>query len=299
MARKDLALAQNGDLALNVSARAAGQLRHAGLINDGQWGAIAQGGHARFSFSANDLLVSSATGFQQSARNDSSTKFEAGKQAGPDTIEHMLGGGAEGHAQMARWLAGGFEMDRAGAWRLKPQVADTLERDLTAMIAQTGWRRSLGRSAEDQSALGTDVSAGVSAGATARGGGARGPVGSASVRAGLLSSERGISSETASASIDIVNYDVRAVIAASERQSAHSPSPEHAFTSTLAREMLGDRGVRNRYLEQADSARGTADLTAPLTSIDQASLLSKGRFTDDLANGPFDGDPTWKERRDQ
>jgi len=26
-------------------------------------------------------------------------------------------------------LRGGFEMDRKGNWRLKPQVADTLERD--------------------------------------------------------------------------------------------------------------------------------------------------------------------------
>lgn len=31
-----------------------------------------------------------------------------------------------------------------GNWRLKPQVADTIQRDVQAVMAQTGWTRSLG-----------------------------------------------------------------------------------------------------------------------------------------------------------
>src|SRR5690606_33138704 len=118
---------------------------------------IANGGHARFSFAHNDLLVSSGTDFSRSARSDTSTRFEAGKQAGPDTNEHFMGGGAEGQEMLANWLRGGFEMDRKGEWRLKPQVADTLQRDVQAVMAQTGWQRSLSRSAQDQTAMGTNV----------------------------------------------------------------------------------------------------------------------------------------------
>jgi conjugal transfer mating pair stabilization protein TraG len=91
------------------------------LINRSQLGAIANGGTARFSFAHNDLLVSSSTGFERSARSDTSTRFEAGKQAGADTIEHFLGGGREGEAAIANWLKGGFEMDRSGNWRLSPR----------------------------------------------------------------------------------------------------------------------------------------------------------------------------------
>lgn len=300
MTRKDLALAQNGDLGMNVSARAAGQLHRAGLINDSQWGAIANGGHARFSFSANDLLVSSSAGYEQSARSDSSTKFEAGKQAGPDTIEQMLGGGAEGHARMAQWLKGGFEMDRQGQWRLKPQVADTLERDITAMMAQTGWQRSIARSAEDQTSMGTDINADVSAGtSTGSGHGGSSAFGSVGVGAGFQSSDRGITSENARSTVDIVNYDVRNAIAAAEMKASASSEPERALAAELYSRTLGNSGLRNLYLEQADSARGTADIEAPVTSVEQSSILSRGRFSDDIPDGPFDGDPTWKERRDQ
>jgi hypothetical protein len=107
-------MSQNGDVSLNLTPDLAAQMWRGGLINESQLGAIANGGHARFSFAHNDLLVSSSTGFSQSARNDTSTRFEAGKQAGPDTIEHFLGSGKEGQAAMANWLRGGFEMDRAG-----------------------------------------------------------------------------------------------------------------------------------------------------------------------------------------
>jgi conjugal transfer mating pair stabilization protein TraG len=301
MARKDLALAQNGDLGMNVSARAAGQLRRAGLINESQWGAIANGGHARFSFSANDVLVSSSAGFEQSARSDTSTKFEAGKQAGPDTIEQMLGGGAEGHARMAQWLKGGFEMDRKGQWRLKPQVADTLERDITAMMAQTGWKRAISRSADDQTAMGTDINAdiGTSTSARSKGGKGAGTAGFVSASAGFRSTDRGQTSESAQASIDITNYDVRAAIANAEVSATKSVTPETDFTGALSQEIMGSRGYRNRLLEQADAARGTADIEAPITSFEQSTILSRGRFADDLPNGPFDGNPEWKERKDR
>jgi hypothetical protein len=43
------------------------------LINESQLGAVANGGRARFSFAHNDLLVSSSTGYSQSARSDTST----------------------------------------------------------------------------------------------------------------------------------------------------------------------------------------------------------------------------------
>src|SRR3546814_12017129 len=90
MTKRELAMAQNGDLNLNVSPDVARQLRAAGLINDSQYGAIAEGGRARFSFADNDLLVSSSTGFTQSARSANSTKYEPGQQAGPATVEHTL-----------------------------------------------------------------------------------------------------------------------------------------------------------------------------------------------------------------
>jgi conjugal transfer mating pair stabilization protein TraG len=114
MSKRQIAMSQNGDVSLNLTPDLAAQMWRGGLINESQLGAIANGGHARFSFAHNDLLVSSSTGFSQSARNDTSTRFEAGKQAGPDTIEHFLGSGKEGQAAMANWLRGGFEMDRAG-----------------------------------------------------------------------------------------------------------------------------------------------------------------------------------------
>lgn len=296
MNRKQLALAQNGDLNLNLSPRAARQLRQGGLINDAQYGAVSNGGHARFSFADNDLLVSSSVGFQQSARSDTSTKFEAGKQAGPDTIEQMLGGGAAGHAAMENWLKGGFEIDRKGEWRLKPQVADTLERDLQAMMVQTGWDRSIGRDASDQTTMGTDMKASITASQSSKTGKGRGPAGEVSGSVGISSSDQGTTGVSAQASINVVNYEVRNAIARAEKIAAHSEIPEVAFTKELSSQMLGEEGLRNRYLRQADSARGLPDITAPLTSWAQQSLVSKGRFAEDLENGPFDGDPTYKER---
>ncbi|MBJ7498171.1 MAG: conjugal transfer protein TraG N-terminal domain-containing protein [Sphingopyxis sp.] len=307
MTKRELAMAQNGDLNLNVSPDVARQLRAAGLINDSQYGAIAEGGRARFSFADNDLLVSSSTGFSQSARSDTSTKYEAGKQAGPDTIENMLSS-EQGQAMMANWLKGGFEMDRNGEWRLNPQVADTLQRDVSAIMAQTGWQRSISRSAQDQITMGTTVGGNIGGSAqssdyASRGGKQKG--GSRSQTAtsgnvggslGFSSRDVGISSENAQASLDIVNYEVRGAISAAERAAARSETPEATFTRELNRQVLGQEGLRNRYLGQADSARGTADITAPMTSYEQSSILSKGRFSTDLANGPFDGDNSDKKR---
>jgi conjugal transfer mating pair stabilization protein TraG len=309
MTKKQLAMSQNGDLAMNVTPQVAGQLHRAGLINDSQYGAIAGGGSARFSFAENDLLVSSSTGFQRSARSDTSTRFEAGKQAGPDTIEYFLGGGKEGQTAMSNWLKGGFEMDRKGEWRLKPQVADTLQRDVGAIIAQTGWQRSLARSAEKQDTMGTNwglsLGAEASSGAQQNGGGGKstaGKGGNTSGRVGGVigvdSRETGSTRSAATSTMDIVNYDVRTVIANAESVAARSPNPGRAFSEELSRQVLGKDGLRNRYLENSASGRGTWDYVAPLTSSEQSSILKDGRFTTDLDRSSGDGDPTFRERKD-
>lgn len=309
LTKRQIAMDQNGDLSLNLTPETAAQMWRGGLINESQLGAVANGGSARFSFAHNDLLVSSSTNSQRSARNDTSTRFEAGKQAGPDTVEHLLGGGAEGKAAMANWLRGGFEMDRQGQWRLKPQVADTLQRDVQAIMAQTGWTRNIERSAQDQTSMGTDVGLSVSASASRAGSGKAGSgdrkqssssvSGGAGGNLGFQSTDRGITTESASASVDIVNYDVRGAIAAAERAAARSDNPANTFSQELSRQVLGPDGLRNRYLEQADSGRGTADVTGPLTSIEQSSVLRNGTFSTDLDHSPQDGDPSFKERRDK
>ncbi|NML91177.1 MULTISPECIES: conjugal transfer protein TraG N-terminal domain-containing protein [unclassified Sphingobium] len=302
MSKRQIAMDQNGDFSLNLTPATAAQMWQAGLLNESQLGAVANGGHARFSLAHNDLLVSTSAGFEKSARNDTSTRFEAGKQAGPDTIEHFMGGGAEGRAAMANWLRGGFEMDRKGNWRLKPQVADTLERDVQAIMAQTGWERSIVRSAQDQTSFGITVKGEMGGGATTsspRGTATtsgRATSGNASGSLGISSQETGSTIETANSQLNVVNYDVRQGIANAERMAAKSSTPEAAFASQLSNEILGHQGIRNRYLEQADSRRGTFDLMAPLSSIEQTSILNSGGFTNDLDKGPMDGNPAFKKR---
>ncbi len=311
MSKREIAMAQNGDLAMNVTPERAGQLLRAGLINESQFGALANGGSARFSFADNDLLVSSSAGFQQSARSDTSTRFEAGKQAGPDTIEHFMGGGEEGRTAMANWLRGGFEMDRKGEWRLKPQVADTLQRDVQAIMAQTGWQRSLSRSAEKQTTMGTSWGANLGGGATVgsgeaersgRGGttgkASRGSRGQAGAHVGIESRDTGSTSSRAISTMDITNYDVRSAIAAAERSAARSNDPETTFSQELGRQIMGSDGLRNRYLENSDSGRGTWDYAAPITSMEQSAILKGGRFTTDRDHSGGDGDPTYKTRKD-
>ena len=309
MSKRQIAMDQNGDIGLNLTPELAAQMWQGGLINESQLGAIANGGHARFSFAHNDLLVSSSTGFSQSARNDTSTRFEAGKQAGPDTIEHFLGSGAQGQTAMASWLRGGFEMDRRGDWRLKPQVADTLERDVTAIMVQTGWQRSLSRSAEHQTQDSQSISGDFAASATrgmdsggkssdSKGGTKGNAVGSLSGKIGMDFVDRGSAAVSARSSIDIVNYDVREAISSAEKAASRSGRPEETFARELGERVLGNDGLRNRYLRQADSGRGTVDVTGPVTSMEQSSILSSGRLLFDRDNGMADGDPSFKERRD-
>jgi conjugal transfer mating pair stabilization protein TraG len=302
MSKRQIAMDQNGDFSMNLTPASAAQMWKAGLLNESQLGAVANGGHARFSLAHNDLLVSSSAGFERSARNDTSTRFEAGKQAGPDTIEHFMGGGAEGRAAMANWLRGGFEMDRKGDWRLKPQVADTLQRDVQAIMAQTGWERNISRSAQDQTAFGISVKGEIGGGAM--GGAEKGKsanlaraiTGRSGGSFGVSTQESGTTNEIASSQLNIVNYNVRQAIANAERTASRSSNPTTAFTEQLSAEILGPQGLRNRYLGEADSGRGTADITAPVTSFEQASILNSGSFSNDLDRGPMDGDPAFKKR---
>ncbi|MBO9379513.1 conjugal transfer protein TraG [Sphingomonas histidinilytica] len=313
LSKRQIAMDQNGDMSLNLTPEAATQMWRGGLINDSQLGAVAGGGRARFSFAHNDVLVSSSVGFQQSARSDTSTRFEAGKQAGPDTIEHFLGGGEQGQAMMRNWLRGGFEMDRHGNWRLKPQVADTLTRDVQAIIAQTGWQRGITRSAQDQTTMGTQLGADLGgsidstelqesgAGTHARQSGRAAPAsrstsGRFGGHVGFTSSDVGVTSENAQSTMDIVNYDVREAIAMAERAAARSSTPEATFSRELSGRILGAEGLRNRYLEQADSDRATFDITGPLTSIEQHSVLENGSFSTDVGGSPGDGSSRFKKR---
>ena len=304
MSKRQIAMDQNGDLSLNLTPQTAAAMWRAGLLNESQLGAIANGGRARFSFAHNDLLVSSGTSFSQSARSDTSTRFEAGKQAGPDTIEHFMGGGAEGQAMMINWLRGGFEMDRKGEWRLNPQVADTLQRDVHAVMTQTGWSRSISRSAMHQVSQGTEVGGEIGGNASqietsGKPGGGRvntSHSGKASFRLGASSRDYGTTTSEAGASIDVVNHDVREAISRAERAASGAADPARTFTHELGQQILGSDGLRNRYLEQADSGRGLRDWSAPLTSAEQRQILKTGRFSGDLDHGPNDGDSDYKKR---
>lgn len=297
LTKRQIAMDQNGDFSLNLTPQTAAQMWKAGLLNESQLGAVANGGHARLSLAHNDLLVSSSAGFEKSARNDTSTRFEAGKQAGPDTIEHFMGGGVEGKAALANWLRGGFEMDRKGQWRLKPQVADTLQRDVQAIMTQTGWQRSINRTAQDQNSITTGISGQISGGSESTSGALKSrTTGGASGSISVASAEVGSTSETAISNLDIVNFDVRQAIANAERSAARSESPHRTFAMELSEQVLGHDGLRNRYLRDADGGRGTFDLNAPVTSLEQSSVLSKGRHRFDLGNGPADGDREFKAR---
>jgi conjugal transfer mating pair stabilization protein TraG len=306
LGKRQIAMDQNGDLSLNLTPQTAAAMWKAGLINESQLGAIANGGNARFSFAHNDLLVSSGTAFSKSARSDTSTRFEAGKQAGPDTIEHFMGGGKEGQEMLANWLRGGFEMNRKGEWRLKPQVADTLQRDVQAIMAQTGWQRSLTRSAQDQNIMGTTVSlelGGVVSAASSdapsdnrskappdhsRGSKKRGTSGHVGGRLGFESRDAGTVTEIAQSALDIISYDVRQSIVAAERNASRSNDPADTFSKELSDRIMGSKGLRDRYLKDGSYGRATFDLTGPLTSLEQNSVLATGRFSNDLDGSPGD-----------
>jgi conjugal transfer mating pair stabilization protein TraG len=96
----------------------------------------------------------------------------------------------------------------------------------------------------------------------------------------------------------VVNYDVREVIASAEKAAARSARPEETFARELGERVLGNDGLRNRYLKQADAGRGTLDVTGPVISMEQSSILGTGRLLFDRDNGMADGDSSFKERRD-
>jgi len=98
--------------------------------------------------------------------------------------------------------------------------------------------------------------------------------------------------------MDIVNYDVRGIIATAERHASKAKNPEGAFSEELSKQLLGPEGLRNRYLEQGASGRGTWDYAAPLTSMEQSQILSSGRFSTDRDHSSGDGDPGYKTRKD-
>lgn len=313
LTKRQIAMGQNGDFSMNLTPQTAAAFWKAGLINESQLGAIANGGTARLSLADNDMLVSSATSFAQSARSDTSTRFEAGKQAGPDTIEHFMGGGPEGKEMLANWLRGGFEMDRKGEWRLKPQVADTLQRDLQAVMVQTGWQRSLTRSAEKQNIFSTYVSGNLGGGGSSVGESSPTKVeedatssktskrnfdGQSRYGLGAESRESGGTSTVAASAIDIVNYDVRTAIAAAERAASRTATPAVTFSNDLSEQMLGKEGLRNRYLNEAASGRSVLDVNAPLSSYEQRKVLNTGRLSTDRDDGWGDDNPTFRTRKD-
>jgi conjugal transfer mating pair stabilization protein TraG len=95
--------------------------------------------------------------------------------------------------------------------------------------------------------------------------------------------------------MDIMNYDAES-IAAAERAAARSSDPEATFSRELSNRILGSEGMRNRYLQDADDGRATFDITGPLTSVEQNSVLSRGSFSTDIKGSLGDGDSSFKKR---
>src|SRR3546814_1013967 len=63
-----------------------------------------------------------------------------------------------------------------------------------------------------------------------------------------------------------------------------------SFSREMSNRILGNDGIRNRYLQDADNGRATFDITGPLTSLEQNSVLAKGSFSTDIQGSPGDGD---------
>ena len=89
---------------------------------------------------------------------------------------------------------------------------------------------------------------------------------------------------------------MREAIATAERAAARSTNPEAAFSRELSERILGPNGMRNRYLQDADSGRATFDITGPLTSVEQNAVLNSGRFSTDIDGSAGDGDSSFKKR---
>ena len=121
-------------------------------------------------------------------------------------------------------------------------------------------------------------------------------VGRAGGSLAISSTESGNTSETAISDLNIVNFDVRQAIANAERSATLSHSPHQAFSTELSEQILGKDGLRNRYLREADGGRGTFDINAPVTSLEQSSLLLNGRLSSDPESGPTDGNKAFKAR---
>ena len=150
--------------------------------------------------------------------------------------------------------------------------------------------------------VGGQVNSETSSGAPRGGRGGGGPasrtgsVGRVSGTLGFSSSEVGVQNESAQSSLNVVNYDVRNVISAAEKSASKSLRPEDTFARELRAGILGSDGLRDRYLREGDAGRGTFDITGPITSLEQSSLLRSGRFSTDIAGGPGDGDGKFKGR---
>src|SRR3546814_9390450 len=119
----------------------------------------------------------------------------------------------------------------------------------TCALPISGWQRAISRSAQDQISMVTTVGGNVGASAQSGDYSSRGvsvkvkersqtaTSGSVGVSLGYSNSDMGTSNETARASLDIVNYDVREAISAAERAAARSVNPETTFTSELNRQI--------------------------------------------------------------
>lgn len=244
------------------------------------------------------------------------------RRRGPTYIGFLLSASAAARRK-ASATSDAAPYRRSGACALKSGSAGTetgtATRDVQAIIAQTGWQRGLSRSAQDNVTIGTSVGAqlggsvgideseaiggrGQPAEKGKQAGQAQSPQkttstsGRVGASLGFESRDVGITNETAQSSIDIVNYDVRETIAAAERAAARASDPAATFSRELSDRILGPDGMRNRYLQDADSGRATFDITGPLTSVEQNSVLKSGRFSTDVDGSPGDGDSSFKKR---
>lgn len=204
---------------------------------------------------------------------------------------------------MTNWLRGGFEMDRKGNWRLKPQVADTLQRDVQAIMTQTGWERSIARSAQDQTGLSIPVS-----GDRRRG------------ECWLWRTIEGSPRCRCVWPLGWIAWHIQSGKRDDKRNRQHAPPHRQLrrasgngqcglavcaiiqsiriFATELVTEILGSGGLRKRYLGDVTSGREVTDVTAPLTPLEQSSLLNSDRFSTDMASAAFDGDPQFKKGAD-
>ena len=98
------------------------------LLNESQFGAVASCGHAYFSLAHSDILVSSSR--IRGIRVERRQQEVRGRQTGwPGHNRAFHGRWCRRLCRHGEMAVRRVEMDRKGNWRLKPQVADTLQRD--------------------------------------------------------------------------------------------------------------------------------------------------------------------------